>query len=361
MPFTTNSKPTGRRPATLNQIAVRAGVSLSAVSRIIAGKKLHTFSEATIQRVRAIAEECHYRPNLLVQGMQTGLSGMLGVLIPAESEFYGSMLAGIHDVLIQHNRVPIVLWSVHDSTRKVGPTELEQIHALVDRRVEGIILKPVFDSASNEYLHEIIDRKIPLVVVDRELPKANCCYVGSDDEVGMKSVLDHLAELGHREIAYFGPSTVVSTGMHRLHRFQTWMREHPEVRSREHLVESWMPAVEDALPLLECRPQPTAIATANDHFARALYRAAARKGIQIPDELSVAGSGNLPLGEVLTPSLTTVDQHPYDIGQSATRRILALIGNNAEQARKILIHPDLIVRESTAPPRKSVKSHVPNL
>jgi len=319
----------------------------------MAGKMLQNFSEATIQRVRAIAGECRYRPNLLVQGMQTGLSGMLGVLIPTESDFYSRIIAGIHDVLIENNRVPILLWSAHDSLHKIGRSELEQIHALVDRRVEGIILKPVFDAASNEYLHEILDRKIPLVVVDRELPKANCCYVGSDDEVGMRAVLDHLAEMGHRSIAYFGPTTLVSTGMHRLHRFQTWMSEHPEVRPREQLVESWIPNLEEALPLLERKPRPTAIATANDHFAKAVYMAAALKGIRIPDDLSVAGYGNLPLGEMLTPSLTTVDQHPYDIGQGAARRILALIGNQAEQARKILIQPDLIVRESTAPPRKN--------
>ena len=324
----------------------------------MAGKMLQSFSEATIQRVRAIAEECRYRPNLLVHGMQTGLSGMLGVLIPAESDFYSRIIGGIHDVLTENNRVPILLWSAHDSPLKVGRNELEQIHALVDRRVEGIILKPVFDAASNEYFHEILDRNIPLVTVDRELPKANCCYVGSDDEVGMSAVLNHLAELGHRRIAYFGPTTLVSTGMHRLHRFRAWMSEHPDITAQEHLVETWWPTMHDAVPLLERRDRPTAIATANDGFAMAVYRGAALKAIRIPDELSVVGFGNLVFGEETSPRLTTVDQHAYEIGRSAARRVLARITNPAERPRKILLQPDLVVRESTAPPRKVPKSGV---
>ena len=347
-----NSSKSDILPATLKQIASQAGLSVSSVSRILAGKKLHSFSKTNIERVHAIAEECRYRPNLLVQGMQTGRSGMLGVLIPAENEFYSRVIGGIHDVLTENNRVPIVLWSAYDSPLKVGRNELEQIHALVDRRVEGIILKPVFDAASNEYFHEILDRNIPLVTVDRELPKANCCYIGSDDEIGMSAVLDHLAELGHRRIAYYGPTTLVSTGMHRLHRFRAWMSEHPDIAAQEHLVETWWPTMHDAVPLLERRNRPTAIATANDGFAMTVYRAAALKGIRIPHDLSVVGFGNLVFGEETSPRLTTVDQHAYEIGQSAARRVLARITNPAERPRKILIQPDLVVRDSTAPPGK---------
>ena len=341
----------GTRPPTLNQIALRAGVSLSAVSRIMSGKMLQNFSEATIKRVRAIAEECRYRPNLLVQGMQSGLSGMVGVMIPAESDFYGRMIAGIHDVLVENNRVPILLWSIHDSLHNVGRGELEQIHTLIDRRVEGIILKPIFDAASNEYLHEILDRNIPLVAVDRELPQANCCYVGSDDENGMTLVLNHLAALGHRRIAYFGSNGIVSTGMHRLHRFRAWMSEHPEVAAREHLLETWEPSPEDAAPLLQRRDRPTAVVTVADIFAISVYGAAKTKGIRIPNDLSVVGFGNLIYGRETTPALTTVDQQAYEIGRSAARRVLTRVANPSERPRKILLRPDLVIRESTAPPR----------
>ena len=341
--------PNGVRPATLSQIAKQAKVSISAVSRIIAGKKLQTFSEETVTRVRAIAEECRYRPNRLVQGMQTGKTGVVGVLIPGFDDFYGAVATGIHDALVSSDRVPIVLWSRQDSASGTGRDELEQIHALVDRRVEGIILKPVFDAASDEYLHEILDRSIPLVVVDRELPKVNCCYVGSDDEAGVIAILDHLLALGHRSIACFGPTTIVSTGMHRLQRFRTWMSDHPECVPSEHLVPTWEPTVQDAVALLERNPRPTAIFNVNDRFAWRIYEAAAQKQLRIPQDLSVAGFGNLPLGTFVTPPMTSVNQHPYEIGESAVRRLLMRLANPAERCRKVLLPPDLVVRGSTGP------------
>ena len=356
MPLKPNLATGGSRPPTLKQIAARSGMSLSSVSRIMSGKMLEHFSETTIQRVRAIAEECRYRPNSLVQGMQSGTSKLVGVLIPAESVFYNMIIAGIHDKLMEKNRVPVVLWTVHDSPRNIGRGELEQIHTLIDLRVQGIILKPIFDAASNDYLHEILDRNIPLVTVDRELPQANCCYVGSDDEEGMTLVLDHLAALGHRKIAYFGPTGIVSTGMHRLHRFRAWMSEHPEITPVEHLIETWYPTMEHAIPLLDRRDRPTAIANAADVFARAIYEVAVHKRIRIPEDLSVVGYGNLHGCELVKPHLTSVDQQAYEIGRSAAQRVLTRASNPAACPRKILLRPELIVRESTAPPGKAVKS-----
>ena len=341
--------PNGIRSATLSQIAKQAHVSISAVSRIIAGKKLHSFSEETIARVRGIAEGCRYRPNRLVRGMKTGRSGIVGVLIPGFDDFYSAITTGIHDALVNEDRIPVVLWSKQDSPSKTGRLELEQIHALVEHRVEGIILKPVFDAASDEYLHEILERNIPLVVVDRELPKVNCCYVGSDDETGVIAVLEHLLELGHRSIAYFGPTTIISTGMHRLLRFRTWMNDHPECLPSEHLIETWEPTVPDAIALLERHQRPSAVLAVNDRFAWRIYEAAREKGLRIPEDLSVAGFGNLPFAKYVTPPLTTLDQHPYEIGQSAVRRLLNRIVNPAERCRKVLIPPDLVVRSSTCP------------
>ena len=344
----TQPAPNGIRSTTLSQIAKQANVSVSAVSRILAGKRLHSFSEETIARVRGIATECRYRPNRLVHGMKTGRSGMVGVLVPGFN-FYAAITIGIHDALVIADLVPIVLWSKQDTPNKTGRDELEQIHSLVDRRVEGIILKPAFDAASNEYLHEILERNIPLVVVDRELSKVNSCYVGSDDELGVITLLDHLFELGHRSIACFGPTTIISTGMHRLLRFRTWMADRPECSPREHLIDTWAPSVQDAVALLERNPRPTAIFAVNDWFALRIYEAAREKGIRIPEVLSVVGFGNLPFAEHVTPPLTTLDQHPYEIGQSAVRRLLIRIANPAERCRKVLIPPDLVVRKSTGP------------
>lgn len=347
------SKPSTSRRAnfqtTLAQIAAEANVSISAVSRILGGKKIDTFSPETVERVKTAAEKLRYRPNRLVRGIQTGRTGLVGVVIPAYSDFYNMVMAGIHDHLVKHDRLPVVLWSGSDSIGDYRRTELEQIHSLVDLRVEGVILKPVFDAASDQYLHELIDRKIPLVVVDRALPRVNACFVGSDDDAGMAKGLEFLKSLGHRQIAYFGPETTVSTGAQRLQAFRLFMAQEPGMRAVECLTKDWQALPKDALECLNKAGEATAVVAVDDLFARAVCAAAKTLGRRVPQDLSVIGYGDLAAARFGVPSLTTIDQHPYEIGKSAARRLLARVEDPTESCRKVLIPPDFIIRESTGP------------
>ena len=328
---------------------MQAGVSISAVSRILAGKKADTFAKDTVKRVKDAAEQLRYRPNRLVRGMQTGQTGLVGGVIPAYYDFYGLVMAGIHDLLVEHDRHPVVLWSEADSYTQKGRAELEQIHALVDLRVEGIILKPIFEAASDQCLHEIIDRNIPLVVVDRALPRVHACFVGSDDEGGMALTLEFLKSLGHRSILYFGPATTVTTGLHRLQAFRAFMSQESELQAHEFLTKDWTPQSKDASAFLRQTPSVTAVVAVNDNFAHAACQAAEELGISVPQDLSVMGYGNLGFSSFMSPALTTVDQHPYEIGRAAGTRLMSRINNPSESSRKIFLPPDLIVRDSTGP------------
>ena len=347
-----NPKPNANRQATLADIARKAEISVSAVSRILAEKRIEFFAEATIAKVRAIAAELRYRPNSLIRGIQTGKTGVVGVVGFAQGDFYGEVLLGIHDELVTQGRLPIVAWSRLDSPLNTGRTELEQIHALVDQRVEGIILKPVVYGSTDTYFQEILERNIPLVVVDRALPGTNCCYVGSDDNEGIAAVMEHLKKLKHRHICFFGADTVVSTGLARLQAFRFFVSQDKEIEPVEHMVQNWTPTVEDALECLNKNPQTSAVVAVNDQFAWMIYQAAAVKKLRIPEDLSVVGYGNRTIATHLLPHLTSVDQHPYDIGTSAARRLLMRIENSAERPRKIMLSCDLVVRESTAEARR---------
>ncbi|MFZ4778851.1 MAG: LacI family DNA-binding transcriptional regulator, partial [Terrimicrobiaceae bacterium] len=347
MSYTHNQAQSQKRQPNLADIAAKAEVSVTTVSRILAGKKLNTFPLTTIERVRSIAGELRYRPNRLVRGMQTGQTGLVGVVMSPQGSFYGAVLAGIHDELISEDRLPVVIWSEVDSPRGRGRSELEQIHSLVDLRVEGVILRPVFYEASDVYFQEILERKIPLVSVDRALPKANCGFVGSDDESGMAAILDHLKTLGHSRICFFGPDTAVSTGLHRLHSFRFLTSQDRTMAPVEYLLSHWNPTEEDALSCLGKVPKQSAIIAVNDSFAALIYQAAAIKKIRIPEDISVVGYGNLDFSPLMHPPLTTVDQHPYDIGVSAARSLHLRMMNPTERVSKILHPCDLVVREST--------------
>src|SRR5437764_2276126 len=133
--------PTKRQPKRLRRvshqdIAREAGVSRVTVSLVLAGKD--QTSEETRRRVIEVAERLRYRPNLLVQGMQTGRSHCVGVIMPSSMHFHGQVARGIHDELLARDYVPIQLWMSPSSDTK--NTELQQIHRLVDRRVDGVTI-----------------------------------------------------------------------------------------------------------------------------------------------------------------------------------------------------------------------------
>src|SRR5687767_1634469 len=119
-------------------IAREANVSRVTVSLVLAGKD--QTSEETRKRVMDVARRLKYRPNLLVQGMQTGRTGAVGVIMPTSMYFHGQIAAGIHDELVAADFVPIQLWvKAADDT---ADSEINQIHRLVDRRVDGVIIWP---------------------------------------------------------------------------------------------------------------------------------------------------------------------------------------------------------------------------
>ena len=165
---------------------------------------------------------------------------------------------------------------------------------------------------------------------------------------GVVAILEHLKALKHRSICYFGPDTAVSTSQQRLQAFRFLTSQDSSIESSEHLLSHWTPSVEDALACLDKLKQYTAIVAVNDDFAWLIYQAAAIKKIRIPEDVSVVGFGKLPFSDFMRPLLTTVDQHPFDIGASAARRLLLRIADPAERPCKILLPCDLVVRDSSA-------------
>src|SRR5215207_6257990 len=185
------------RRVSQQDIAREANVSRVTVSLVLAGKD--QTSEETRNRVLEAAKRLRYRPNLLVQGMQTGRTGAIGVIMPTSMWFHGVIAKGVHDELIEGDFVPVQLWTTPRAHTK--ELELEQIHRLVDRRVDGVIIFPIDVSVPDVHFQEIWQRHIPLVTVDRETT-THADHVGTDEEVGGRLAAEHLLALGHRHIVH---------------------------------------------------------------------------------------------------------------------------------------------------------------
>lgn len=337
--------------SSLKEIARASGVSIASVSRILRGKD--QCAADTRERVHEAARLLRYRPNLLVQGIQTGQTRTIGCILCFREEFGGRIAAGVHDELVAADYVPIFLWpSVRE--KPTEPTnELEQIHRLLDRRVDGVILRPNHDGVNDNYLREIWERGIPLVTVDRELEHTHADFVGTDDEAGGRLAAAQLLGLGHRVLGHVaGPDQITTSRLRRLG-FETA----GAVAGARVLVEvdpsfGGVATPAAARRLLARVPAATAVFCANDYQAAVLYEAAAEAGLRIPQDLSVIGFADLAVCQHLRPSLSTVRQDPEEIGRQAARCLLARLRGGAPAPGSVRqrLAPTLMRRESVAPP-----------
>lgn len=330
---------------TLQQIAEKAGVSQATVS--IALGSAGRVSDKTRKRVLAIANDLGYRPNLLVHAIQTGRTNCIGVLMLLTDNYCSQLFAGIQHALGEAKCVPIVLSPVD------GATEIEQMHALIDRRVDGILIRPSGTAQWEQHLDEALGRHVPVVAVDIE-PHADSPhvdFVGSDDVRGANIAAERLLEAGHKQLG------VVTTGQYpdrmvfRQKTFEAEIAKHKDANS-VCVDQPWSKNIDGydaAIKLLKMTPRPTGIFCTMDRLAVGVYRAAMELGLSIPEDLSVIGFSDEPVARFLHPRLTTIQQRPYETGLQATELLLKQIeaGRVEKPARsRILIDCALVERES---------------
>ncbi len=343
----------------LKKVAHAANVSVPTASRILHGKKLDQFSEETKQRVHEAAQQLQWRPNLLVHGMQTGKTRTIGVMVPPSNSHWADIIFGIHDGLIQHDHIPIMLWGKHwreDEKRYAGES-LEQIHRLIDRRVEGFILWPPLVAPYYDHIEEM--RNIPVVTIDNELPpEYGADSVATDEEMGAKLVASYLLGLGHRHIAHFAGSGSKIYSWAKL-RSEYFEKEVTSVPGTTYITaEQWQhdynEGINVAKKLLQMHPRPTAVFAASDLRAQYIYDAASQMGLKIPQDLSVVGFGDLANAAGLQPQLTTVRQKSYETGSIAARLILERLqktDGEPHNPQRVRVGCELVIRDSTAAPR----------
>lgn len=325
----------------LKDIANQAEVSITTVSRALQGKG--EIGRKTREKILRTADELGYRSNLLISGMRTGKTKTIGVMIPNGESYFSQIISAIHDKLIEKDYVPILIWPDH-----LGKNEKEQIHRLIEHRVEGIIIRPVEDFAQKDYFTEIFERGVPVVTVDRQLSYVDFPFVGSNDYHGAVLATRKLIALGHKKIGHFQGPQFTSPGRERRKGFEDVLAENPEVSGVISEAESFGGDKNLAIKFLKQHPDITAVFAANDNVAVALSHAAGSLRIPVPEQLSIIGYGNLTIGEVFLPSISTVDQFPKQIGEKAVEMLFKQINREGldERDSKILIEPQIVIRDS---------------
>jgi LacI family transcriptional regulator len=331
------------------KIAEEAGVSQSTVSLVLNGHQVN--SDETSQRVLEAAKRLRYRPNLLVRGMQTGKTQMIGVMMPPFDFYWVEVLYGIHDVLTNADHVPITLWTTHVSTKprdRFAPgDDLMQIHRLLDRRVDGVILWPPFAQRFTEFS----SRNLPVVTIDQALsPDCNADYVGSDEASGGRMVAEHFYSLGHRRMAHLAAPAVNTWASARRKAFEEALKNMPGAScvTFEAPTGSTTLGIDAARKILALDPRPTAVFCASDHYAKMVYQAAAEVGLEVPRDVSVVGYSDDDFARDMIPPLTTIRQPAYEIGRRAAEVVVGRsLGTYKSKTRHHELPVTLVVRKSS--------------
>lgn len=349
-----------KRAPRLKDVAEAANVSISAASRILRGEEAR-FGEETCRRVLEASRRLGWRPNLLVNGIQTGTTHTVGVMIPPYDSFWIAVLSGIHARFAEADYLPITVWlgdlehmPYFEADEKRG---LELINRLLDRRVDAFILWPPFGMAYLQHLPEFRDRQVPVVTIDHHPEEPLWDTVATNEQSTTAMVAKHLLDLGHRRIAVISSreSPSQTWALERRNFFETAIAKacpEAEVRSWR-LNEGGSNGLEVATHLLRSRLRPTAVFAATDHEAASVYQAAAKLGMRIPQDLSVVGFADLDFAATLSPPLTTVRQRAREIGDQAAALVLKrLAGDGGIEGGPFSnrrVDGDLILRDSTGP------------
>lgn len=335
-----------KNKTTIKDIANVLNISAAAVS-----KALHNnsrISEKTKKAVRQVAENLNYQPNHLASALRSGKSKLVGVIVPkTNSNFFSATIHNIEEVLNKEG-YNIIITQSNESYKK----ECENIDTLLFTQVDGIIVSMANETVDLQHFEKVKQAGIPLITFDRGENDLNVDYIGIDDYDSSHRIVDHLVEQGCKRIAHIGGFKHTRIYNNRIRGYIDALEKHNLPLEKELLLESNL-STEDGRnkmqELLALDKKPDAVYVAGDYAALGALQVLNEKNIKIPDEIALVGFGDEPFANMVTPKMTSVNQHSYQIGKIAAEKFLEYTKQNQIQQtlQKHILKAELIIRESS--------------
>jgi LacI family transcriptional regulator, galactose operon repressor len=338
------------KPFTLKDVAARAGVHASTVSRVMNPETRHLVGDEVAARVLQSAKLMGYRPNQSAVALRTRKSNTIGVVLPdITNPVFPPILRGIEEELRKARYVALVGDAQSDDD------QYHVVQQMLARQVDGLILATT--TRRDPIIDHCLENSVPVVSVNRGEDVGRSSSVVHDEDAGMRLAVQHLVELGHRRIGHIPGPQHLSTGHLRKRGFVDAMAL-AGIKPNEYEIGEESAYSRDGgrralIALLKKRPQLTAVVAANDLVALGCYEALEELKIRCPKDLSIVGHNDMPFVDLVAPPLTTVRISHHEMGAHAARLILQRIGGEDNSVVDIHLKPELVIRKSTAPPRRA--------
>ena len=325
---------------TMIEVAKLAKVSISTVSHVI--NKTRFVNNSTRQKVLKAIDEIGYHPNIIARSLRRKRTNTVGLVISnIANPFFPEVVRGIEKQLIRKG-YSIILTNTDDDIEK----EKELVTILYGKRVDGFIIVPA--GGESKHIESLIQLKIPIVLLDRQINKLKLDAVLVDNEGGAEKLTEHLISLGHKRIAIISfPS--ISTGKERLEGYLKALKKH-SLSVDKGLIKRGGFKPEDGysltLELLSLSSPPTAILACNNIVGLGAMNALQERKVQIPDEMGLVIFDDLPWFRHLNPSFTVVAQPTSKMGEMAAKFLLEQMRRGRKRPKKVILEVELRVRQS---------------
>ena len=335
---------------TLKDIAQEAGVSITTVSRGLAG--YDDVADETRQQIQQIAERLGYHPNLTARRLQKQRTDTLGFILPTfgprfSDPFFSEFLAGIGNEAANHHYDLLVSTHTPDTP---GERQAYQ-RAAQGGWVDGLIVVRTRENDSRiRLLHE---NQFPFVAFGRCRCNLDFPFVDEDSQAGMRLLVQHFVDLGHRRIGFIAPPDGLMFGRLRREGYLQAMAANNLPVEAGWIVTSDLTqrgGAEAAGRLLENDATITAVIAGNDLMAIGAINRFQQQGLQVGQDIALGGFDDIPLAAYTTPPLTTMHQPIYDIGRQVCAMLIDLINGRQPDPAHVLLEPQLVIRKSSGQP-----------
>jgi len=282
----------------------------------------------------------------MARSLRTNRSMSVAVLVPdLTNPFFPPIVRGAEKVLSGLGYMTLVVNTDDDAKRQAA-----LLQSLRGRKVDGFIVATAH--RDDAQLDEARVQGVPIVLVNRRTDSPGFASIVGDDHSGIKQAVQHLLDLGHRNIGHVAGPSGTTTGHARLRAFQQTLNDAGFPADSVTLANSFT-EVDGARAmrlLLAEHPQITAVVAANDLIALGCLDALAEAGLRCPQDMSLVGFNDMPLADRVSPALTTIHVPHHAIGGEAARVLLELLGDPQLPPKSVTLPVNLVVRGSTAPP-----------
>ena len=336
--MTKNSEPT------IHDIARELQISASTVSRALNDNP--RISLKTKEKIKALAHSLGYRPNTLASNLRNKKSNTIGIVVPLiNRHFFSSVISGVEDVAYKAG-FTVVISQSNDLAQK----EIDIVQSMFANRVDGLIISIAMQANTFEHLKLFRKKHIPLVFFDRAVPEIETDKIIVDDFAGGFRGTQHLIDQGYQRIAHLAGPQNLTTYLDRRNGYMNALHKN-DIPIDESLIHINKLTSDDgvvaAKRLMSLPNPPDALFCGNDTTALSAMIYLRSLGIRIPEDIGIVGFSNEPFSKVVSPSISTIEQPGFEMGQKAAELIIRKIENKERTYQTITLHTKLIIRESS--------------